>query len=188
MDRRPRVASGARAGGLPGHYTATERLHLLDTVRELAIGTGVSDALRLGGEFAGGPVLEAGRTRPQPRRCAATHSSGGERDRGRQGGGGRGGAEASAHAPGVVERADTSRELSAFTGAPADGAAGFDRRPVVLAREMPGFGGLMVAWPVEDPKRWATVIGPGAGKSLMSLGTPIPMRVKSHRHGSLRPA
>lgn len=40
-------------------YTATDRLHLLDGVLELAIGTAGRDALRLGGGAAGGPVLDA---------------------------------------------------------------------------------------------------------------------------------
>ncbi|MDN0201254.1 trypsin-like peptidase domain-containing protein [Streptomyces sp. S.PNR 29] len=40
-------------------YTATGRLHRLDGVLELAIGTDGRDALRLGGGAAGGPVLDA---------------------------------------------------------------------------------------------------------------------------------
>lgn len=40
-------------------YTATDRLHLVGDVLELAIGTDGSDALRLGGEAAGGPVLDS---------------------------------------------------------------------------------------------------------------------------------
>ncbi|MFH8469822.1 trypsin-like peptidase domain-containing protein [Streptomyces sp. NPDC017991] len=40
-------------------YTATDRLHLLDRALELAIGTAGSDALRLGGGAAGGPVVDA---------------------------------------------------------------------------------------------------------------------------------
>ncbi|MFI1211080.1 trypsin-like peptidase domain-containing protein [Streptomyces sp. NPDC020802] len=40
-------------------YTATDRFHLLDTALELAIGTAGSDALRLGGGAAGGPVVDA---------------------------------------------------------------------------------------------------------------------------------
>ncbi|MEV6398622.1 serine protease [Streptomyces sp. NPDC051907] len=40
-------------------YTATDRFHLLGDAMELAIGTDGSDALRLGGEAAGGPVLDA---------------------------------------------------------------------------------------------------------------------------------
>ncbi|WP_405805740.1 serine protease [Streptomyces sp. NBC_00210] len=40
-------------------YTATDRFHLVGDALELAIGTDGSDALRLGGEAAGGPVLDA---------------------------------------------------------------------------------------------------------------------------------
>ncbi|MDQ1025704.1 hypothetical protein QF035_003286 [Streptomyces umbrinus] len=40
-------------------YTATDRFHLLDGALELAIGTAGSDALRLGGGAAGGPVVDA---------------------------------------------------------------------------------------------------------------------------------
>ncbi|MDX3496990.1 serine protease [Streptomyces turgidiscabies] len=39
-------------------YTATDRFHLLPDALELAIGTAGSDALRLGGGAAGGPVLD----------------------------------------------------------------------------------------------------------------------------------
>ncbi|MFD4481457.1 trypsin-like peptidase domain-containing protein [Streptomyces sp. NPDC058471] len=40
-------------------YTATDRFHLIDAAMELAIGTDGSDALRLGGGAAGGPVVDA---------------------------------------------------------------------------------------------------------------------------------
>ncbi|WP_369249583.1 trypsin-like peptidase domain-containing protein [Streptomyces sp. R41] len=40
-------------------YTATDRFHLLGDALELAIGTAGTDALRLGGGAAGGPVLDA---------------------------------------------------------------------------------------------------------------------------------
>ncbi|UPZ28633.1 serine protease [Streptomyces sp. LRE541] len=40
-------------------YTATDRRHLLGSALELAIGTAGSDALRLGGGAAGGPVVDA---------------------------------------------------------------------------------------------------------------------------------
>ncbi|MFJ8348141.1 serine protease [Streptomyces sp. NPDC094153] len=40
-------------------YTATDRLHLLDGVTGLAIGTAGREALRRGGGAAGGPVLDA---------------------------------------------------------------------------------------------------------------------------------
>ncbi|MFG3494527.1 serine protease [Streptomyces sp. NPDC047928] len=40
-------------------YTATDRFHLLGDALELAMGTDAREALRLGGEAAGGPVLDA---------------------------------------------------------------------------------------------------------------------------------
>lgn len=40
-------------------YTATDRVHVVEDVLELAIGTAGRDALRLGGGAAGGPVLDA---------------------------------------------------------------------------------------------------------------------------------
>ncbi|MFI6688687.1 trypsin-like peptidase domain-containing protein [Streptomyces sp. NPDC050485] len=40
-------------------YTATDRFHLLGGVLELAIGTDGSEAMRLGGEASGGPVVDA---------------------------------------------------------------------------------------------------------------------------------
>ncbi|WHM36217.1 serine protease [Streptomyces sp. BPTC-684] len=46
-------------GESPVTYTATDRFHLLGSALELAIGTEGADALRLGGEAAGGPVLDA---------------------------------------------------------------------------------------------------------------------------------
>ncbi|MFI0981973.1 trypsin-like peptidase domain-containing protein [Streptomyces sp. NPDC021093] len=46
-------------GAAPVTYTATDRFHLLDSAMELAMGTAGSDALRLGGAAAGGPVLDA---------------------------------------------------------------------------------------------------------------------------------
>ncbi|MEE1756871.1 trypsin-like peptidase domain-containing protein [Streptomyces sp. SP18CS02] len=52
--REARVLGDARVT-----YTATDRFHLLDDVLELAVGTAGSEALRLGGEAAGGPVLDA---------------------------------------------------------------------------------------------------------------------------------
>ncbi|MGG8405965.1 trypsin-like peptidase domain-containing protein, partial [Streptomyces sp. 12297] len=41
-------------------YTADDRAYRLAAALELAIGTDGSDALRLGGEVCGGPVLDAG--------------------------------------------------------------------------------------------------------------------------------
>ncbi|WP_405611545.1 serine protease [Streptomyces sp. NBC_01508] len=98
-----------------------------------------------------------------------------------------------AAAGGSAERAEArTHDLVLRTGLllvrTPDGATRFDRCLVGLAREMPGFAALVAAWLAEDPKQWATVVGPSARKSVMSLGTPMPMRVKSHGHGSLRPA
>lgn len=52
--RQARVLGAAEAG-----YPATDRFHLLPAALELAIGTDGRDALRLGGESCGGPVLDA---------------------------------------------------------------------------------------------------------------------------------
>ncbi|GAA2517250.1 trypsin-like peptidase domain-containing protein [Streptomyces gobitricini] len=52
--REARVLGTARVT-----YTASDRFHLLGDVLELAIGTEGREALRLGGEAAGGPVLDA---------------------------------------------------------------------------------------------------------------------------------
>ncbi|MET9857408.1 hypothetical protein ABZY57_31325, partial [Streptomyces sp. NPDC006450] len=57
-------ARGWRQARVLGHaeatHTATDRSHLLPAALELAIGTDGRDALRLGGEACGGPVLDAG--------------------------------------------------------------------------------------------------------------------------------
>lgn len=98
-----------------------------------------------------------------------------------------------AAALGSDERAeDATRGLVLRTGLLSvrtpDGATRFDRCLVGLARERPGFASLLAAWLAEDPQQWAAVIGPRAREYVMSLGTTMPMRVKSHGHGSLRPA
>ncbi|MEU6736873.1 trypsin-like peptidase domain-containing protein [Streptomyces physcomitrii] len=46
-------------GRAPVTYTSTDRFHLVTGAVELAVGTEGSDALRLGGHAAGGPVLDA---------------------------------------------------------------------------------------------------------------------------------
>ncbi|MET9497785.1 serine protease [Streptomyces sp. NPDC006552] len=57
------AAGGWREARVLGHvdvtYTATDRFHLLSGAMELAVGTAGADALRLGGQAAGGPVLDA---------------------------------------------------------------------------------------------------------------------------------
>ncbi|MDF3302654.1 serine protease [Streptomyces tropicalis] len=60
-----RIAAGcwreARVlGRTTATYTAADRVHALDGVLELAIGTAGRDALRQGGGVAGGPVLDTG--------------------------------------------------------------------------------------------------------------------------------
>ncbi|MCJ0872349.1 serine protease [Streptomyces sp. AP-93] len=57
--RQARVLGAAEATYRAAH-TATDRFHLLPAALELAIGTDGRDALRLGGEACGGPVLDAG--------------------------------------------------------------------------------------------------------------------------------
>ncbi|MFJ1900852.1 trypsin-like peptidase domain-containing protein [Streptomyces sp. NPDC088115] len=71
-----------------------------------------------------------------------------------------------------------------------EGAARFDRRLVELAREVPGFAGMVLGWLTDAPQEWAAVIGPGARRTMESLGTPMPMpmRAAEREHGSLRPA
>lgn len=56
-------AGGWREARVLGHgdvtYTATDRFHVVESAMELAVGTAGTDALRLGGGAAGGPVLDA---------------------------------------------------------------------------------------------------------------------------------
>ncbi|MDD9379245.1 serine protease [Streptomyces sp. ZAF1911] len=54
------TGTAAWAGTTAATATAADRLHRLPAVLELAIGTDGRDALRLGGEACGGPVLDAG--------------------------------------------------------------------------------------------------------------------------------
>ncbi|MFB6522349.1 serine protease [Streptomyces sp. NPDC056401] len=54
------TGTAAWAGTTAASATAADRLHRLPAVLELAIGTDGRDALRLGGEACGGPVLDAG--------------------------------------------------------------------------------------------------------------------------------
>lgn len=71
-----------------------------------------------------------------------------------------------------------------------EGAARFDRRLVELARDVPGFAGMVIGWLADAPQEWAAVIGPGARRTMESLGTPMPMPMQAaeREHGSLRPA
>ncbi|WP_406091925.1 trypsin-like peptidase domain-containing protein [Streptomyces sp. NBC_01013] len=71
-----------------------------------------------------------------------------------------------------------------------EGAALFDRRLVAQAREVPGFGALVIGWLAEAPQEWAAVIGPSARRTVEALGAPMtmPMQAAGREHGSLRPA
>ncbi|QNE74627.1 serine protease [Streptomyces finlayi] len=74
-----------------------------------------------------------------------------------------------------------------------EGAARFDRRLVELARDVPGFAGLVTGWLADAPQEWAAVVGPGARRTLEALETSqpamtVPMQAAGREHGSLRPA
>ncbi|MFJ9635883.1 serine protease [Streptomyces sp. NPDC101178] len=74
-----------------------------------------------------------------------------------------------------------------------EGAARFDRRLVELARDVPGFGGLVIRWLADAPQEWAAVVGPSARRTVEALETsrqamPMPMQAAGREHGSLRPA
>lgn len=71
-----------------------------------------------------------------------------------------------------------------------EGAGLFDRLLVALARDVPGFGGLVIGWLADAPQEWAAVIGPGARRTVEALGAPMtmPMQAAGREHGSLRPA
>ncbi|THA59784.1 serine protease [Streptomyces sp. A0958] len=67
-----------------------------------------------------------------------------------------------------------------------EGAALFDRRLVVLAREVAGFGALLMGWLADAPQEWAAVVGPSTRRTLEAVGRP--MQAAGREHGSLRPA
>ncbi|MEU1492758.1 serine protease [Streptomyces sp. NPDC005776] len=71
-----------------------------------------------------------------------------------------------------------------------EGAGVFDRLLVVLARDVPGFGTLVIGWLAEAPQEWAAVVGPSARHTVEALGAPMtmPMQAAGREHGSLRPA
>lgn len=74
-----------------------------------------------------------------------------------------------------------------------EGAARFDRGLVELAREVPGFAGLVTRWLADAPQEWAAVVGPSARRTVEGLersqpGMPMPMQAVGREHGSLRPA
>ncbi|MFD9504555.1 trypsin-like peptidase domain-containing protein [Streptomyces sp. NPDC060035] len=74
-----------------------------------------------------------------------------------------------------------------------EGAARFDTGLVELAREVPGFAGLVTRWLADAPQEWAAVVGPSARRTVEALersqsGLPMPMQAVGREHGSLRPA
>ncbi|MFE9856854.1 trypsin-like peptidase domain-containing protein [Streptomyces sp. NPDC005780] len=75
-----------------------------------------------------------------------------------------------------------------------EGAGLFDRLLVALARDVPGFGALVVEWLADAPQEWAAVIGPSARRTVEGFegvpGSPMtmPMQAAGREHGSLRPA
>lgn len=74
-----------------------------------------------------------------------------------------------------------------------EGAGLFDRRLVALAREVPGFGALVMGWLADAPQEWAAVVGPSTRHTVEALGAPgppmpMPMQAAGREHGSLRPA
>ncbi|MEU8523121.1 trypsin-like peptidase domain-containing protein [Streptomyces sp. NPDC048577] len=68
------------------------------------------------------------------------------------------------------------------------GATRFDRRLSELAREVPRFAALMAGWLQSAPDDWAVVVGPSTRRTVVSLGSSMPMRTDGREHGSLRPA
>ncbi|MCX5386029.1 serine protease [Streptomyces sp. NBC_00083] len=98
-----------------------------------------------------------------------------------------------AAAHGCAQRAEArTRDLVHRTGLlfarTPEGAGCFDRRLVELCEEVPGFAAQVAGWLCQAPHEWAAVVGPGARRTVESLGTPMPMRSRSAGHGSLRPA
>ncbi|MGW8888685.1 trypsin-like peptidase domain-containing protein [Streptomyces sp. NPDC055749] len=74
-----------------------------------------------------------------------------------------------------------------------EGAARFDRRLVELARDVPGFAGMVTGWLADAPQEWAAVVGPSARRTLEALeasqpAMTVPMQAVGREHGSLRPA
>ncbi|WP_418959445.1 serine protease [Streptomyces tritici] len=69
-----------------------------------------------------------------------------------------------------------------------EGATRFDQRLVGLAREAPGFAGLVAAWLADAPREWAAVVGPSARRTVETLGSSMPMPTDGRGHGTLRPA
>ncbi|MFF3315134.1 trypsin-like peptidase domain-containing protein [Streptomyces sp. NPDC003035] len=69
-----------------------------------------------------------------------------------------------------------------------EGATCLDRRLVELAREVPAFAAQLAGWLTAAPDEWAALVGPGTLRTVLSLGSSMPMRSDGRGHGSLRPA
>ncbi|MFD7326092.1 trypsin-like peptidase domain-containing protein [Streptomyces sp. NPDC059875] len=69
-----------------------------------------------------------------------------------------------------------------------EGATCLDRRLVELAREVPAFAAQLTGWLTAAPEEWAAVVGAGTRRTVLSLGSSMPMRSDGRGHGSLRPA
>ncbi|MEU6883539.1 trypsin-like peptidase domain-containing protein [Streptomyces sp. NPDC046712] len=69
-----------------------------------------------------------------------------------------------------------------------EGATRLDRRLVELAREVPAFAAQLSGWLTAAPDEWATVVGPSTRRTVLRLGSSMPMRGDGRGHGSLRPA
>lgn len=69
-----------------------------------------------------------------------------------------------------------------------EGATCLDRRLVELAREVPAFAAQLAGWLTAAPAEWTSVVGPGTRRTVLSLGSSMPMRDDGRGHGSLRPA
>ncbi|MFE5483275.1 trypsin-like peptidase domain-containing protein [Streptomyces sp. NPDC056527] len=69
-----------------------------------------------------------------------------------------------------------------------EGATCLDRRLSGLAREVPAFAVQLAGWLTAAPAEWAALVGPGARRTVLSLGSSMPMRDDGRGHGSLRPA
>ncbi|MFJ9178706.1 trypsin-like peptidase domain-containing protein [Streptomyces sp. NPDC102360] len=56
-----------------------------------------------------------------------------------------------------------------------EGASGFDRLLVELARSVPGFAGLVAGWLAGAPREWAALVGPGSRRMIENLaGVRVP--------------
>lgn len=69
-----------------------------------------------------------------------------------------------------------------------EGTGRLDPALAGLVREWPVFAALLAGWTVADPGHWAPLLGSETLRTMLSLGTSMPMRTDGREHGSLRPA